>query len=163
MKRSAITGLLLLTGLILPACEREDQQSKTDGKVTGGEVARKTKEAANAAGQYVAEKKDEYVARMQNELQSLDARIDQLKAQASKTGEKVSANVQQKIDELEAKSRELGRKLDRIKESSASAWEQMKSGFDEAMGDLRSSYDRAANQFKSVTGQEEEVPAGTAP
>jgi uncharacterized protein YoxC len=73
--------------------------------------------------------------------------IDQLQAKAEKLGGDVKAKAEQQLTALRQKLDEVSEKLKELSSSSGNAWEQLKSGIDAAMEDLRNAYKKAAAEF----------------
>ena len=93
-------------------------------------------------------KKDEYLEKLQTQLDGWKEDIEKLKVKADKAEADVKARYGKQVDELKVKQEAAKKKLDELKHSSEDAWEELKTGIDKAWHDLRDGVKSAASKFK---------------
>jgi predicted small secreted protein len=106
------------------------------------------KEDSRQATEYTYEKREEYQRKIASELRDLDARTDELKAEAARSGEAVKAEFARDLDELGRQKAVLDEKMNAVKSSSAAAWDSAKSEMNSAMDSMRRIYERARARFQ---------------
>ena len=94
------------------------------------------------------QQRDEYVKKVNDQIDQLDKKIGQLKVQAEKLGREQKKELDKNIADLEEKRRIAAQKLDKLKSASAGAWEDIKKGTQAALDDLQRTYERVANRLK---------------
>jgi len=110
-------------------------------------VKKEAQETLEAAKKFAEKQKQEYQQKIQKELDGLSGRIEQLKEKArSATGDALT-RLNQGIADLEKKKGDAQRKLDDMKTAGAEAWTKLKSGLDNAVNELK-------NTFQGLTGEE---------
>lgn len=135
--------LLMLVGLSVSfaACQKREP-----AKVTAEEVREKAAQAAGAATDYAKQEKEDYIGKVQKEMDELEAELDALKTEARKTTAKAKAKLDGEIKVSEDKWKTAERKFTELKSTGADAWESMKAGVDKAMDDLKQSFARNKKQ-----------------
>jgi predicted secreted Zn-dependent protease len=121
----------------------------THAKTTAEKVKKETIEAVDAAGTYAGEKKEEFSARMKNNIDQLDREIESLKSESATKSMEVREATKRKIVELQVKRDELSRKYDALEKSTGKAWTTLKTGVERAWGDVRNAYSDAKNELTS--------------
>jgi hypothetical protein len=101
------------------------------------EVQRQVDQAARTAGEYLAQKKDEYLAKMREELKDLDGTIAEMKEKGQELAGEAKEKWSRELSELEEKRGDLDERLREIAESSDDAWRELAKGLDSAWGDLK--------------------------
>ncbi len=115
---------------------------------TSEEVKEKTKEAAASAVDYSKEQKEKIQAEMEESLAAMKVKIAELKEQASKKAGSAKSATKNEIADLEKKQKQASIRLDKFKKSSGKAWENMKTGFNDAFKKLSEAYDKAKENYK---------------
>jgi hypothetical protein len=133
--------------LCLAGCDKDKPPSK-DSKPSAEDVKRKGREAAEAAGEFTREKKEQFQAEMKEGLSKMQDQLKDLKARAEKGGEETRKKLQPQIDELERKTETARKKLEELKDKSVEAWKKAKPDLENAMQDLKSAFKKAADHFK---------------
>jgi CHASE3 domain sensor protein len=139
--------------IILAGCAKNDQTATEqttpprETPVAASDVKKEVKEAADATKNYLDKNKDQFMASVDTQLKTFDARINELgqKAEGLKDDTKVEAD--KVLDGLREKRGELTPKLDELKKSSAQSWQEIKSGFSAAMTDL----EKALEEFVAAS------------
>jgi len=111
----------------------------------------------DALNGYSATQREAAVAKAKTTLQAIDARIEQLEAQANDQWDQLSQSAREK---RQATLRALREQRNRVaewyggmKHSSASAWDDVKDGFIGAYGILNRSFGAALDAFHSDEGE----------
>jgi len=149
MKKTTLLLLAIVSLIVvfaLSSCKQREEAGK--GEVTMEDVKKETKEAAETAGQYAMQKKEEYQKALEDKLEAYDEKIDDLSAMAGKAIGDAKTEMEKSIDELKAKRDSAAEKLDELRGSSGEAWEDMKTGMDKAMDDIEKAYEEAKSRFK---------------
>lgn len=117
-------------------------------ETTSDDLAKETKEAANAFKAYMIDKKKDAVQHGKKLLEKTDAEVDELQAKAGETSGDAKVAYQETIDDLKAKRAVAAEKLDALGDASADSWDDAKKGFAEAYKALYEAYKDALTNFK---------------
>jgi hypothetical protein len=90
------------------------------------------KESFASASDYTYDKKDEFVAKAQADLDAVDQKMKELADEATNATASAKDEAQTKIDELKVKQSELNQKLDNVKNATADQWDNVKTNFTDA-------------------------------
>jgi len=137
----------LALALLIAGCDRPTPQSER--QATGQDVKRETKEAVDTTKQYVAENKDEFVAKTETKLRELDARIVDLTAKTSTVKDDAKAEADQLMTSLRRQRSEVDKQLNTLKQSSKEMWADAKAAFDTAFDELQKAYEKTKAKFSS--------------
>ncbi len=116
------------------------------------EVAKETKEALAAIGQYSVEQKDAAVSKAKEMMDSLDARIDAMEGKVEgkwndlKQSSKEKYNTSRKA--LRKQRNELSEWYGSMKHSSNDAWSEVKNGFSKSYDTLVQSWQDAEKEIE---------------
>lgn len=149
MKIESSITLLALSAL-LAGCSRSDQANSDISKeapVSAREVKEKTKDAAVAAGSYVAQNKDEFLAAADQKLKELDAKISELAKKSEAYTDDAKAQADKSLATLKDQRGAVSAQYDKLKQASADAWTGIKAGFTAAMDELEKGYEAAKAKF----------------
>jgi DNA repair exonuclease SbcCD ATPase subunit len=117
--------------------------------VTAKEVGRNVAQAADSTAKYAEQEKDKYVRKTRAEVDELGTKIDRLGVKARAARDDVKAKLDEDIAALDGKRDEAERKLDDLKSANAGAWRHLKTGMDNALADLKRSFEKARKEFDS--------------
>jgi outer membrane murein-binding lipoprotein Lpp len=92
--------------------------------------------------------RDDYVKKMHAKLDQWNADIDRLEAKMKAASADVQVVYQRKLDQLRAQRDEAASRLQRLRESSGAAWEELRAGMELAWGALSEALQSAKSQFK---------------
>lgn len=125
-------------------------QGATD-KTTAKDVKEKTADALRSIASYTADQRDEAVKKAKDILTDLDTRIDRLESQVSQKWDRMDQAARMKSQEMLTELRRQRTKAAEwygaLKQSSSSAWEEVKSGFLKSYHDLQEAFDKASQKF----------------
>lgn len=96
----------------------------------------------------MGEKRDAYVEKLKAQIDKWNADIDGLQAKANKAGAEAKVKMQKHIDELKAKRQELEEKMKPIQKAGGEAWEDLRSGANQALKALGEAIESAKTRFK---------------
>jgi DNA mismatch repair ATPase MutS len=111
----------------------------------GGRAAKSAPSMQQPAHQTLRQERKDYERKMQKELDELDRRVTEWKAESARESSRARAQFNREIQDLSRKSdvaREKLRELENSKRARAS-WRDMRKGVDLAVRDLRTAYHRA--------------------
>jgi hypothetical protein len=100
-------------------------------------------ESAQSAADYTYDKKDEFVAKAQANLNTLDQKIKELSDKAATASDSVKADAQTKLQDLRDKRAVADKKLDAAKNATEANWNDAKTAF-------QNSYDEVKNSLKQT-------------
>jgi len=129
-------GLFLVMGLV--GC---------DGSPESEKLKREGKDAAEAAGDYAEEKKEDFVAATRDKMSGLDKRIDKLQERAAEASGEAKQKMEETLEDLKKQRKELADRLDKLADQSGEAWNDLKQGISKGYEDLQRSVDDAMKEF----------------
>jgi uncharacterized protein YlxW (UPF0749 family) len=92
--------------------------------------------------------KQTYLSRMAGQLQNWDQELQQLKVKAEHVKQEKKQDIKDSIAGLNAKRADLNNRIEILRNSSSSAWEDLKNGFDKSVSEFRKSLDTAMQKLK---------------
>lgn len=92
--------------------------------------------------------KDQYIRKMQAKLDDWSAEIDALSAKAGKVTAGLRLEYTDQIESLRAKQTVARKKLRVVQQAGESAWEELKSGVEQAWTAMGEAIDSAKSRFK---------------
>ena len=117
------------------------------------EIGQEVQETVDAIKNYSTEQRDAAVKKGKAVLEDLDVRIERLKSQIHQNWDQMDASARKKASaSLEAIKKQRSEIAEwygslKLKESSASAWEDAKKGFVKSYQALHDSFDKAVEKF----------------
>jgi nucleotide-binding universal stress UspA family protein len=106
------------------------------------------KEKGEEAIETVSKKRKAYAEKVEAQLKEWGTEIDILKAKAEKAKAEAKIKYYERIQDLRAKQESLGQKLQELKGPGGEAWEEVKTGVDQAVKDLKEAFKRAKSKWK---------------
>lgn len=119
MKKS----IILVMSVLLFACQenKAQQEQKEKAKESVEKAGQNIKSAAHATGDYISTEKDSVKVALQQQMDKVDHRMDELKDDGS-------AKAKESRKKLQVWRNDLSRKMDDVKNSSNDKWEETKTG-----------------------------------
>jgi chromosome segregation ATPase len=143
---AATLCLIAVLGLVLVS-----HAQTTGDETTIQEVKQETQDLIGALKGYGADQRDEAVKKTKQALEELDGRIDTLETRIDNHWDQMDKAAREKarasLRALHKQRIQLAEWYGAWKESSASAWEHMKSGFADAYEALSEAWERAEMEF----------------
>jgi len=96
------------------------------------------------------ETKEAYRDKLEAQLEEWRTKIAQLKAQADKKEAETKIEYSKEIEELNRKKEAVQNKLKDLTNASGEAWGDIKSGFENAVEDLKASLEKAISKYKAT-------------
>jgi hypothetical protein len=126
----------------------------TPGDVTADEVRQESKEALEAAGKYADKAKDEFVAKLKTQMDSLDKKIAEMEDKSQDKSAEARAKWDQRVEKLKERRVELDAQLEKVKASSGDAWRELRDGTQRAWSEFAGAVRSAAEEFDKDTPPE---------
>lgn len=142
MKISQLVPVLLLAALVA-ACNKSAPDNDATAAQQLDQAKQDTIQAAQDMKNYTYAQKDEFVKKMQPELDALNAELVQLSAKIDRASDTVKAEAKPKLDALRAQVAALGVDLDQAKNATASTWDDVKAGAQKALDATTESFKEA--------------------
>jgi hypothetical protein len=155
MKKFAFLSLIsiVLLGIapLSQAAWHESEKPESD-KTTAKEAGQETTDAAESIKNYTVEKRDEAAKKAKAALDDLDARINALEVQIDKNWDKMDKAAREKarntMKTLHEQRVKVAEWYGGLQNSTASAWEHTKKGFSDAYKSLKTSWEKAAQEYQ---------------
>lgn len=94
------------------------------------------------------EDKDLYREKFEAKLRELKAQIEVLEARADQLKAESKLELKQQIQSLRQQRDAIGKKLEQLQQSSGEAWKDLKTGLESAAAELKGALGKAMDQFK---------------
>ena len=127
-------------------CERSENSTSEAREATARQfdkVKAETKEAAQDMKDYAYAQKAEFVEKMHAQLAALNRDLDQLSAKIEKSSDAAKTEAKPKLQALRDQADKLNQQLDKAKNASESAWDDVKAGSKKAYAELADSFQQA--------------------
>jgi len=98
--------------------------------------------------------KDSYLKKADRELQEWSAKVDALEKKSEKAGAKTRVELDRAMRSLREKVAAARKELTHLQDSGDSGWKSLRRGTDEAIGDVKRAYRKAASSLKSDESRE---------
>jgi len=147
MKKIEFMLAVFVPLFFMTSCSKETHE-KAETHVSSGDVKRERGEALETTKTYLAQQKEKYQKDAESTLNDLNDKIKGLQSKAEQAGTDTKAKYNEIIKGLRKKQEEAQNKLNDLKSKSADAWEDIKSGMDAALENLKNSYNDAVSHFK---------------
>ncbi|MBF8277239.1 MAG: hypothetical protein HW390_2312 [Candidatus Brocadiaceae bacterium] len=164
MKKIEFVAAIIVPMLFITACSKKTHgimetkttvddakratSEKVIGTVTAKDVKRETGEALETTKNYVAQQKEKYQKDAESTLNDINNKIKGLQSKAEQAGADTKDKYNEIIEGLRKKQEEAQTKLGDLKSRSADAWEDVKSGMDAVLENLKTSCNDAISHFK---------------
>jgi small-conductance mechanosensitive channel len=151
--RPLILSLLTVTllGIGTAAAASEPPKEET-GKPLATETRQELADAAEAVKNFTVEKREEAAKKAQAALEALDVRINALEKQIDRDWDKMDKAAREQarntLKTLREQRVQVAEWYGGLKNSTASAWEEMKKGFSAAYKALRLSWEKAEREYQ---------------
>ncbi len=150
-KQPVVTAAFLALFVGCSQTDQSEKSKKADQPVTAREARQQYQDSVAAAKNYVVESKDEFVAAMDRKLQELDGKIRQLGQKSASYKDDAKAQAEQTLAALRAQRNLVSEKFEEMKKASAERWNEAKTGFFSAVGELEKSCDNAKSRLSELS------------
>jgi archaellum component FlaC len=90
-----------------------------------------------------------YQQKIRAQIKEMKAKMQMLEAGAEKSSADMRIKYQQELNNWKTRFKDIETKLDKLSNSAESAWDDVRSGIDTSMGELRDSIENVTKQFNS--------------
>ena len=139
--------IIILAMGALQGCGDDEQTRSEPATVSEEEVKEEVKEAYDTTKAYTEDQMQAFSEKTETKLAEYEEKINQLQEDAEKLEGDAKAEAEEQLAALRQKRDEIAEKLKELGSSSASAWEQIKTGIDSAMEDLAKAHSKASAEF----------------
>lgn len=134
--------------------EIADREPRT---VTANKVIDETGEAADAAGEYAAQTKDEYVEKLSAKMAEYDDEIAAMNQRAAELQGDAAAEWNQQTERLQIQRAELQETLDHVRASSGEAWRDLKASTDQLWTNFKGELNAAGEKLDAWSNTDVDV------
>ena len=127
----------------LAGCSGDDEQ-----KVTAEQVKKEAKEAVDTALAYSKQKKDEFMAQVNQQYDSLKQQSDELMQKAKEQAATGKEQAKQVLADLQEKQKAVSDKMAAMKDAGGEAWAKAKPELEKAMNNLQEAYNKAKAELQ---------------
>jgi len=145
MKKVTWVAVLMIALLLAVHGVSFGQQEE---KISPEAVKKETGEALDAAKKYTLQQKEEYQKKVEAELGDLSKKIGELKARAVGLKGEAVKSLETQMTDLKKKQKVAEDKLKEYESSSSQALQDLKTGLDNSLKELKKAYDGIVGQFK---------------
>ena len=124
------------------------EETTTTPPVTAEDVAAKTQDAVNVAGEFAAQTKDEFVAEAKVRLARIDQQIQEWDAKSESLKAEAKASWAKERERLRQRQAEMQLELEKLEKASGEAWGDLKVGATAAWNELSKGFSDAAARFE---------------
>jgi hypothetical protein len=122
-------------------------------KATKDQLVEKTKETWDLARGLAAQTRDEFVAEAKERLAEMDRKIDEWESQSGSLSEDAKGKWNEEREVLRERRTQMQKELDKVKDASGDAWQEVKAGAKAAWNDLADAFRKSEERFKSKHGE----------
>jgi chromosome segregation ATPase len=123
-------------------------QDTPEARKANKDAKREIGEAADATGKALKVQKEEYRKKIEIDLGRLDDQLATYREKLSKATDDMKAEMQKQIDRLQAQRDQVREKLKDLGGDTKEAWEEVKKGLDQAVGNLKDAFSKAKDRFQ---------------
>ena len=138
MKHKALAILFVSAAAFVVGCNKEPTTSQQLDQIQTD-----TKKAAQDMKDYTFAQKNEFVAKMQGQLDEINRDLDQLAAKIEKANDAAKAEAKPKLQALRDQAAKLNTQLDTAKNATESTWNDVKAGFKKGYSELKDGFSQA--------------------
>jgi ElaB/YqjD/DUF883 family membrane-anchored ribosome-binding protein len=90
-----------------------------------------------------------YQEKIRAQIKEMKARMTILEAEAEKSSADVRVKYQKRLDDLKSRFKDIEMRLDRFSNSAEDAWDEIRTGIDKSMKELRAALDNATKHINN--------------
>lgn len=145
--------ILLVAGLAaaigVAGCEDDNDAARDTGVPTTMEdVERETGEALSTAAEYFRQKKDQFVAKSQEQLADLERRFKETREQSREAGGRADERLEDLRVDVSEKLARAREELADLQQAGVDKWDDATDEFRDAMEDLKESYNEFVQSYQ---------------
>lgn len=92
---------------------------------------------------------DAYKEKIRAEIKEMNAQMKILQAKAEKSGADMRLKYQEKQNDLKSRFKDIEMRLERLSNTAEDSWDEIRSGIDKSMNNVRESLKKATKQFSN--------------
>ena len=92
---------------------------------------------------------DAYKQKVRAQLKEMKAKMQMLETRAEKSNADIRIKYQKNISDWKSRFKDIEMKLDKLSDSAEKSWDEIRSGIDTTMEDLRKSIENATKQINN--------------
>lgn len=152
MTHWTVCASLLTTCCLLAGCGEKPggDTPPPNPPVTGEDVKRELGEAGDTALRYTEQETAELRQQVKTKLAEMDVEIDRMKAKAAEMSGEAKVRMDEKLKDLSAERAKVEAKLEELGSASGKAWTEVKSGLDQSWTNMKSSFQKATDEFRTA-------------
>ena len=154
LKTNTLRSLLATSFIALSlsgfqACSNREDKSRTEEAVdnTGDAIEADTKETEDQVSTDFQTERAKAVASLEEQRNKLDQKIDELQQKTDRNRNKADNTMTRQVDKLKTEREDLTKDIDKAKNSTADAWQDVKAGFKKAGRSIGDAFDKAGDKL----------------
>jgi cytochrome c556 len=138
MKLKSLAVVFMSAAALAAGCNKEQTTSEQLDKVNS-----ETKAAAQDTKDYTFAQKNEFVAKMRDQLNTLNQHLDQLSAKIESSSDAVKADAKPKLQALRDQAAQLNKQLEEARNATGSTWDSVKATSQKAFDSLKDGFQQS--------------------
>jgi len=138
MKLKSLMMVILSLGGLMVGCHKEPTAAEQIDKAKSETAA-----AAEDMKSYSFAQKNEFVTKMQGQLDALNKDLDQLSAKIEGSSDAVKADAKPKLQALRDQTSALTKQLDNVRNATESTWDSVKAASEKAFDSAKDGFQQA--------------------
>ena len=139
--------LPLALGLSLSLVGCEKKQEFVTPKTDTESAQQVDKNRSMATEQQLKLMRDEFAAKLQQELNEMNTRLNELKAKALTLSGQAREKIDREVQSLEQEQKVAAQKIEELKAATSEKWDELKVGAADTMERLQRAYQKAKEEF----------------
>lgn len=90
-----------------------------------------------------------YQEKVRAQIKEMKAKMMMLEAEAEKSSADMRIKYQESLDDLKSRFKDIEMRLDRFSNSAEDTWDDIRSGIDKSMSELRNAFDKATRHINN--------------
>ncbi len=135
--------VLLAVSFMLSACEKKEEYVLPK---TAESAKQESATASMPAADQAKQLRNEFVGKMQQDLDEMNTKLGELKAKAQTLTGEAKVKIDQQIQSLEQEQKAAVQKFEELKSATGEKWSEMKTGVGDAVEHLKQSVKKARGE-----------------
>ncbi len=137
---------ILIIFTIVFSCGGNDSEQKE--KLSMEDIKKEATDALDVAKKFTQQEKDEYLKKMNNQIDTLKQDIANLKKDAQGASDSTKQKIDQQIQAMESQVDSLEKKIENFGTTTGKAWSDFVTGANKSLKELQDAMDKAKERFK---------------
>jgi len=149
--RIGAVSAVFLSVLILGGCSEDKKAPEPENAVTSSDVGKEVGEAEKKPGTYTQDRHQDYYLKVTEQLNQIEAKIDELKKDLAGQSDEVKSTFQERVERLEKRESAAREQLKQLMNTATEAsWHALEKGMQEALDELEKSHKELAAELSST-------------